>query len=299
MVLQTIYIVRHGLFNQFRSNWVVDPATGEYSATVKSPTNIPSDPALASYGVSQATQLGSHLASVSPKVDVIYSSPFYRCIQTLVPFTDSLASAGKVTVHVEPGLGEFYGLARFDHPSPASIEVLNEHFKHLHAEKDPIIVPSSKGESIPGLHDRVAYCLHELIARLDRDPAGPKTLLICTHAAGMICMGRALTGRMPNDEGEEDFKCFTCAFSKFTRKESASEESKEVESWRADDAETVPSVDWQGGRGVGGGWTCEVNGDCSFLENGEERGWDFNIEKNEFTQVKLDDSNGGLNTADA
>jgi transcription factor C subunit 7 len=25
--------------------------------------------------------------------------------------------------------------------------------------------------------------------------------------------------------------------------------------------------------GVGGGWECTVNGDCSFLSGGEERGW--------------------------
>jgi len=33
--------------------------------------------------------------------------------------------------------------------------------------------------------------------------------------------------------------------------------------------------DWAGGRGVRGGWDCEVNCDCSFLSGGEERGWRF------------------------
>lgn len=30
---------------------------------------------------------------------------------------------------------------------------------------------------------------------------------------------------------------------------------------------------WKRGVGVRGGWTCEVNSDCSFLSGGEERGW--------------------------
>lgn len=209
-------------------------------------------------------------------MDLIYSSPFYRCLQTLAPFTNHIASAegkGKVQVNVEPGLGEFYGLARFDHPSPASIEVLNSHFPHLYAEKDPICIPSTKGESIPQLHDRLAYTLHHLIARADADLNRPKSLLICTHAAAMIAIGRVLTGRMPEDEGEEDFRCGTCSFTKFVRK-GGRREAKEMEAWRKEKADEVPDVGWRNGGGVGGGqWECVVNGDCSFLENGEERTW--------------------------
>ncbi|KAK5110424.1 hypothetical protein LTR62_005775 [Meristemomyces frigidus] len=268
----------------FRSNWVVDPATGEYSSNVRSPTGIASDPALASYGVQQAEQLGQHLSKVNPPVDLVYSSPFYRCLQTLAPFTNSEASRkakandGKVRVIVEPGIGEFYGLARFDHPSPASLDVLNTHFPHLHATPDgPHIVPSMKGESIPQLHDRLAYCMDRIIRAADADPAGPKALLICSHAAAMIAIGRALTGRMPEDEGEQDFKCFTCSFSRFERRSETS--TGEVNQgqhakWNPANADQVPDIGWRD-RGVAGGWDCKVNGDCSFLDNGEERGWHF------------------------
>lgn len=30
---------------------------------------------------------------------------------------------------------------------------------------------------------------------------------------------------------------------------------------------------WKDGVGVGGGWTCEADSDCSFLQGGPERGW--------------------------
>lgn len=271
---------------------MVDSQTGTYTANVPSPTGIPSDPALASYGVRQAEQLGVHLSALSPPVDMIFSSPFYRCIQTLQPFvTRQLArgeahnntSDSKVQIHIEPGLGEFYGLARFDHPSPATRSVLIAHFSNLqHYTPGPIIVPSTKGESIPQLHDRIAYCLHHLIAKLDADPQGPKTVLICTHAASMIAIGRALTGRMPEDEGEEDFKCFTCAFSQFSRRRDprsgrmasdSTSQAEEGEEWDPSIPDSVPDTHWRDGNGVQGGWDVEVNGDCSFLENGEERGW--------------------------
>jgi len=95
-------------------------------------------------------------------------------------------------------------------------------------------------------------------------------------------MGRALTGNMPEDECAEDFNCYTCSFSKFARKPIANPADKEskpdldhaaTQKWDASNPDIVPDVNWRNGRGVQGGWTCEVNGDCSFLENGEERGW--------------------------
>lgn len=268
-------------------NWVVDPNTGEYKSTTLSstPTGIPSDPALASYGEQQASQLADRLLTLDPPIDVIYSSPFYRCLQTLKPAAERFfAEDGRLKdgkIRVENGLGEFYGLARFDHPSPAPLAVLHTHFpSKLDPAYAPVLVPSTNGESIPDLHDRIAYTLSRVVAALDADPRGPRALLICTHAASMIAIGRALTGRMPPDEGEEDFKCFTCALSRFDRKKGAEREAlaaaeKEVGEWSVERPDDIPRVSWREGRGVGGGWTCVLNGDCSFLSGGEERGWKF------------------------
>ncbi|KAK3725369.1 C6 zinc cluster transcription factor-like protein [Vermiconidia calcicola] len=274
-MLEVIYIVRHG----YRSNWAVDPQTGTYSSTVRTPTGIPSDPALASYGVRQSQQLATHLLSLDPCPDVLYSSPYYRCLQTLAPYVDQLAEQKReqgVRVTIEPGVGEFYGEARFEHPSPAGLEELNKHFPHLHAEVEPTIVPAKNGESITNLHDRVAYCLDALIARADKDPQQPKAILICTHAAAIIAMGRCLTGRMPEEIGEEDFRCFTCGVSTFQRRpRNESEESEVREKWSPSQPSKIPDLSWRDGRGVQGGWECEKDSDCSFLENGEERGWNF------------------------
>lgn len=173
---------------------------------------------------------------------------------------------------------EFYGLARFDHPSPAALSVLDPLFPQLlsSAYTEPVCVPSKNGESIPQLHDRVAYALHRTIETLDQDPTEPKALLICTHAATMIAIGRALTGLMPEDEGQEDFRCGTCALSVFKRRRGRDGERGSdagIATWSSAAPEKIPDVRWRDGRGVAGGWDCEVNGDCSFLDNGEERSW--------------------------
>ena len=170
-------------------NWAVDPKNGEYLSNVPTPTGNPSDPALASYGEKQAAQLATHLRALNPPIQLVYSSPFYRCLQTLLPFAKTPSEESQARedtkIRCENGLGEWYGLARFDHPSPASIDVLHGHFPNL---LDPMYkatcVPSIKGESIPILHSRVAYTMHRIIEQADRE--GFKSILICTHAATMI-----------------------------------------------------------------------------------------------------------------
>jgi transcription factor C subunit 7 len=228
--------------------------------------------------VKQAEELATHLLAIQPPPDKLYSSPYYRCLQTLNPYVTQRAERdGGVEVWVEQGLSEFYGTARFTHPSPADIGELRRHFDHLHSEPEPVVVPSTKGETIPQLHDRMAYCLAHLIAQADQDPKAPKAILVCTHAAAIIAIGRVLTGRMPEDVSEEDFSCFTCGVSTFSRRAgaeaSSTEELAQVGIWEAREASQVPDVQWKDGNGVGGGWECVKNSDCSFLENGEERGW--------------------------
>ena len=78
------------------------------------------------------------------------------------------------------------------------------------------------------------------------------------------------------DVGEGDFRCFTCSLSVFARR-GREGEGGVVDGKDGGDgtvlAKRVPDVGWRGGKGVGGGWDCVVNGDCGFLKGGEERGW--------------------------
>lgn len=182
----------------------------------------------------------------------------------------------------------------FDHPSPASPGTLKSHFPTLLASDpevsyNPHLMPSTRGETIAQLHDRVATTLAGIIADVDAEinaleasqPPSERTskaILICAHAAPLIAMGRALTGNMPEDADEEDFNVFTAGLSTFVRRGRTP-----AGDGGADQRELAPGTrvirpgavvpNWQGGKGVSGGWDCVVNGDCSFLSGGAERGW--------------------------
>ncbi|RPA88204.1 phosphoglycerate mutase-like protein, partial [Ascobolus immersus RN42] len=237
-MLERIYIARHG----FRSTWVTDSA-GNYTAVIVSPTGIPTDPPLASHGVSQAKQLASHLASLSTDVrpQRIYSSPYYRCLQTITPTADDL----NLEIHLENGIGEWFGFAPFTHPGPATPERLHQFFPRIVLSGDePIFVPRANGEKFDEVHDRCAYVLARLIEDLDREwketGTGVKSVLLCGHAASVIAMGRALRGDV-----DMEVRAGTASLSEYMRV------------------------------GFGGGWDMVRNGDCSFLEGGEERNWWF------------------------
>ncbi|KAA8651504.1 hypothetical protein EYZ11_002713 [Aspergillus tanneri] len=326
MPLDTIYLTRHG----HRLNWTIDHKTGTYISHFPTPTGNPADPTLTSHGVRQSLELAAHVSSPSfhPKPFRVYSSPFYRCLQTIQPTVEALKekqqnlASGDIEVdadfdvRIENGIGEWFGPTTFfHHPSPSTSSVLQTHFPGIFASEHtytytytPHIIPSTRGETIAQLHDRLAATLAAIIADVDIEiaaaeaslPPGAqrtsKAILICSHAAPLIAIGRALTGRMPADSGEEDFNVFTAGLSTFTRRtlpttaSTAAVEGEGLGSVRGDPLSllapgtqvarpdtTVP--DWQGGKGVGGGWDCVSNGDCSFLRDGAERGWHFNGEE--------------------
>lgn len=281
----------------------MDPLTGHYSSHLPSPTGIAADPALTSHGVDQAKELAAHLIEVEPPVDRVYSSPYYRCLQTIQPFVKISSEHDHATNHVilgETGLSEWYGTAPFEHPTSAPPEKLKELFPALDISYVPAVVPSRTGESIAQLHDRVAMTMDALIRQCDQ--SGIRAMLLCSHAATIIALGRVLTGNMPDNVEAEDFCAFTCGLSVYKRrndiqvtgnnqigqgvavpsrgplehiKPTSPPGKASHNRYSHGPAESFPprSVDWKDGKGVGGGWVCEANSDCSFLSGGEERGW--------------------------
>lgn len=259
MPVTTIILLRHG----HRLAWTLDPSTGKYTSNHPYPTRLPADPPLASHGVSQAQETGAHLGELLLPLARegrlrIYSSLFYRCIETLRPTVEALNAElepeKQIRVRGERGLGEWFGKAWFEQPVPASPVVLRDGwFPWVDGAYESLVVPHSKGERIVELHERVRDALEAVVQNVDQeDPDKPITILICGHAAQVIATGRALTGRVPEDLDEDDFQCFTCGLSKFERRSGEN-----------------------GGEGVGGGFNCVMNSDCEHLSTGEERGWRF------------------------
>lgn len=103
---------------QHRLNWSIDYKTGEYSSLYPTPTGNPADPTLTSHGVRQSHELAAHVASpqFTPKPFRVYSSPFYRCLQTIRPSVETLKERQRLgvadidneavfDVRIENGLG--------------------------------------------------------------------------------------------------------------------------------------------------------------------------------------------------
>ncbi|PHH61823.1 hypothetical protein CDD81_7926 [Ophiocordyceps australis] len=267
MSLEKIYIIRHG----FRSNWTVDPATGIYSAYIPSPTGIPADPALTAHGVAQAKELARHLMTLDPPIEAVYSSPFYRCVETLAPFMrlhQEQYPHQEIKIVPEDGIREWFGSAPFHHPQPATADLLKSLFPAIDDSLVSVVVPSSRGETLAQLQHRIAVALRGIIARCDAD--GRRALLVCTHAAVVIMLGRILTGQVPASPDEEDFKAFTCGLSVYSRGDCRGSPSAYLNG-------TCASSETD--RNIIGGWTCDLNSDCSFLSGGEERGWKMSADE--------------------
>jgi transcription factor C subunit 7 len=277
MPVQEIILLRHG----HRLAWTFNPQTGTYTSTHPFPTRLPADPPLASHGVRQSRETATYLSELLlPQIKddrlVIYSSLFYRCLETLRPSVAAFQHLGwKGKVRGERGVGEWFGSAPFEQPTPGALDFLRDRFFPWLEERQSLVVPNNCGESIDGLHDRVSRVLKMIIKEVDREyernGRGEEavTVLICGHAAGVIASGRVLTGDMPNDYAKEDFKCFTCGLSRFASRgkkpaQCPDEEiSQKEQSWRTDSK-------------VAGGWDCFLNSGCEHLSQGEERGWHFN-----------------------
>jgi transcription factor C subunit 7 len=315
-------VVRHG----FRSSWTVDHVTGTYTSYLRSPTGLPTDPALTSHGVQQADELAKHLLDLTPPIDQVYSSPYYRCLQTISPFVSqrnarqSKASSSndnvrctQLDVRVESGLSEWYGRAHFEHPTSAPLNNLSTLFPDLDANYVSLPAPPRRGESIPQLYERVAACIQDIISLCDQQ--GKKAVLISTHAAVVIALGRVLTANVPEDPSVDDFGAFTCGLSTYRRQGIGQDSSLTAATDRAATASNrsrrhgdtqdarqgldmqpvlrssplgcVASIPLEPGGSesedpfqksslcLSSRWRCEVDSDCSFLRGGEERGWKF------------------------
>ncbi|KAL8789962.1 MAG: hypothetical protein Q9213_000848 [Squamulea squamosa] len=273
MVVRTIFVTRHA----FRVSYTLNTATGVYHTNSPSPTNIPSDPPLAAYGVQQSYELAIALTKLDPPIEYVYSSPFYRCLQTVEPAIKELGRG--IKVRVDTGIGEWYGVANFDHPSPAPPAFLKSLFPSSFDDTyQASIVPPQSGETIAQLHGRVAKALTRIIAYADAESGTKDTsILICTHAATLIAVGRTLTGRMPDDANDDDFKAPTAGITKFVRRQDP--EVNNIKPCGHAAAMSIEPVDWRGGAGVAGGWTCVLNGNCDHLAGGAERSWHFSGEE--------------------
>ncbi|KAL9020117.1 MAG: hypothetical protein Q9185_002647 [Variospora sp. 1 TL-2023] len=260
MVVTTIFVTRHA----FRVGYTLNAATGEYHTNSPSPTEIPNDVPLSAYGVGQSKELAIAVAEIDPPVRDVFCSPFYRCLQTIKPAIEKLGE--NVNVRVDNGIGEWYGhSSTFTHPSPPSLSLLcTKYFPSLsiNPEYRPSCIPSPSGETIAELHDRVAHALSCIIRTVDSELVAEEevSILICTHAATLIAIGRCLTGNMPSDVNQEDYLAPCAGLTKFVRRKPSV--SQEV----GHGADGKGIMDWKDGEGAERTW--HFSGEETFSDPG-------------------------------
>lgn len=240
MTLNTIYITRHG----FRSNWLPP------DQRLPSVTGIDSDPPLAPHGVDQANQLADYIAEqLDPKPQLIFSSPFYRCIQTINPAADRLDT----DIYVDRGIGEWFKPDRSTIPVPADAQTLATYFPRVSDDWDwDTQVPSSKGETETDIFNRCKKFWHNFFPKLEAQFPEVETIIIIGHAASKIALGMSLMGYknnreflLPVDGGDGKttrIQASTCSLDRYE---------------------------------LADGWHLKWNGITNFLEDGPEMNWHF------------------------
>ncbi|KAF5375041.1 hypothetical protein D9758_000243 [Tetrapyrgos nigripes] len=233
-MLETLYIARHG----FRLNWL--------STNWKSETGLPRDPPLAAFGVTQAEELGAYFSALpeDQRPTAIFSSPYYRCLQTAKPTSEAL----NIPIYVEHGLSEWYSPVAADtglHPRPGSASSLKTHFPQIDPEGwSSIYYPSRKGEDVQELHDRAKDFLVHFVPHVERrlPEHQHKRVLFFSHAATVIVLARELIGKR-----DLPLRVGCCTLSEFVRKPE--------------------------GKDVAGGWEAKRLATGDFLTGGVQRDW--------------------------
>ncbi|KAF9651943.1 phosphoglycerate mutase-like protein [Thelephora ganbajun] len=234
-MIEKIYIVRHG----FRLNWV--------NTNWTSPTGLPRDPPLAAHGEAEAKEFAQHILSLpeEEKPTAIFSSPYYRCLQTSQPAAQAL----KLPLYVEHGLSEWYSpvaLGTGLHPRPASTSSLKRWFQEIDpAGWSTTWYPSRRGEGVEEIHDRADGYLSVFIPHVERVYPQHKVIMLVSHAGPIIAFARSLVG-----DRNLPIRVGCCSLTEFVRKQ---------------------GEDWK----VIGGWEAKKLADGAHLKNGASREWGF------------------------
>jgi broad specificity phosphatase PhoE len=172
---RVIWIMRHGIRQDN-----IDPNWGK---TAKRPD----DPPLAREGGLQAIDTGKFLSNQD--IQLIYSSPFLRCIQT----AGLIANIIKVPLRIEYGLCEALFAKWFSKmPDLSSITELKKEIEWVDETYKSVVIPSFPEKEENDIWERCARTMQKILT----DTTG--NILLVGHGASVAGMLKALIGTNEN-----------------------------------------------------------------------------------------------------
>uniref|UniRef100_A0A6V7KU52 SH3 domain-containing protein n=1 Tax=Bracon brevicornis TaxID=1563983 RepID=A0A6V7KU52_9HYME len=204
-LFRRIFICRHGERVDFTfGTWIpyCFEANGSYiRRDLNMPRSIPArniqdfqnDSPLTTLGELQATLVGEAMKSASVRIDVAFTSPSLRCVQTLSKILEGLGSS--IPMKVEPGFIEWLAWYPNGLPTWMGSEELVKAGFNIDRNYEPIV----KIDDLPARENAAQYYerSHELIKSVVGSRVG--NILIVAHAASLAACTRQLTGgRIPS-----------------------------------------------------------------------------------------------------
>lgn len=195
-----IFICRHGERVDFTFGaWIryCFESNGSYvRRDLNMPKEIPSrniqdfrnDSPLTTVGEVQASLVGEAMKSSSIKIDVAFTSPSLRCIQTLAHILKGLDL--NIPMKIEPGLIEWLAW----YPNGVPVWMTSEELIKAGFNVDKSYNPIVKAKDLPLKENAAQYYerSYELIKRIIENTVG--NILIVAHAASLAACTRQLTG---------------------------------------------------------------------------------------------------------
>ena len=247
MTLKTIYIIRHG----YRSNWLPE------NEQLPILTGVDSDPQLAPHGVEQSKQLAKFISGeLSPKPELLFSSPMYRCVQTVNP----TALALDLDIFIEFGIGEWFKRNRGQIPRPLEARDMKKYFSRVSERWDShTMTPSQEGETEEEIFKRCAEFWPKFIPKVEQRFPNVECILLLGYAASKITLGMTLMGYKNN---RDYLKAEDNGDGKTTRIQAG---TCSLDQYKLDEST--------------GKWHLKINGETSYLQNGTEMNWDYSTSK--------------------
>ncbi|TDL23411.1 phosphoglycerate mutase-like protein [Rickenella mellea] len=160
-------------------------------------TGLPGDPHLNTLGETQSQELANYFKElpISERPTAIFSSPLYRCLQTIRPTAQVLG----LPIFIEHGLAEWYSTVKTDGSLHPSFPLATDVFPFI-PEIDPswtsVVVPDRKGETEKDLHDRCEKLSTALHTKMDSElqSENHSHILMVGHVAPLIALIRVLLG---------------------------------------------------------------------------------------------------------